>query len=456
MTTFAPVSLPQIAPPDPSKHVNYSLGMVLGVDDFVAEFAYSSGRDKRIVRELIGYGVVAGLRVTIETGTNGPRVRVAPGELVTPSGQFVSVAPDQCASLNDWLSAHRAEVTALASPVPSAISLSVVAAYAPCPTDSVPIPGEPCRSDDELQQPSRIQDSFSLELQLSAPAQTEDVGVREFVRWVRRIPVIDAPIGDVDTFIEQLRVAMHVEAASPPSSLSLLSFLLAPPPPSMRIPRGAAAQYLDALFAFWVTELRALVRSAGSAGEGDPAGAPGELDAEADSLRLAELTVPLAFDALSGVLTVADTPPVQVRVDEANRPTLLHLKLIQEWLLAAQEAAEAAPPVFAGSFAADGSVLASRGGLAAHALPLSSPPLHGATVFLLTFPGYTPAANYVVTGQPLAAIADVQASTFEVISSHDPGLGPLLGSPPAAGIVVRARQGAGPVSGGFSVRIEEL
>jgi len=30
---------------DPSKHVNYTFGMLLGVDDFKQEFAYLSGRD---------------------------------------------------------------------------------------------------------------------------------------------------------------------------------------------------------------------------------------------------------------------------------------------------------------------------------------------------------------------------------------------------------------------------
>ena len=51
---------------DPTKHVDYQLGMVLGVDDFEQEFTYSSGRDKRIVRDLVGYGVVSGLRVTVD------------------------------------------------------------------------------------------------------------------------------------------------------------------------------------------------------------------------------------------------------------------------------------------------------------------------------------------------------------------------------------------------------
>src|SRR5450755_5097102 len=117
MTSFAP-ALPQIAPPDPTKHVDYQLGMVLGVDDFQQEFTYSSARDKRIVRDLIGYGVVSGLRVTVETTAAGPRVNVAPGELVTRSGQFVCVSPAQCASLNDWLLANRDVVLAAAGPSP--------------------------------------------------------------------------------------------------------------------------------------------------------------------------------------------------------------------------------------------------------------------------------------------------------------------------------------------------
>ncbi len=92
MTSFAPSALPQVAPPDPTKHVNYSLGMVLGVDDFTQEFAYLSGHDNRVVRDLIGYGVVAGLHVTVDVDADrGPRVQVAPGEAVTPSGRLVCV-----------------------------------------------------------------------------------------------------------------------------------------------------------------------------------------------------------------------------------------------------------------------------------------------------------------------------------------------------------------------------
>ncbi len=205
MSSFAPSALPQVAPPDPTKHVNYSLGMVLGVDDFTQEYANLSGHDNRIVRDLIGYGVVAGLHVSVDVDAErGPRVQVAPGEAVTPSGRLVCISPTQCAYLNDWLAANLHEVEALGSPPPSTLQLSVVACYLECPTDDVPIPGEPCRTDSELMAPSRLAESFSLELRLTPVPQLEEDGVRDFVSWVRALPVVDGSGPGVDAFLESL------------------------------------------------------------------------------------------------------------------------------------------------------------------------------------------------------------------------------------------------------------
>ena len=75
------------APLDARKHVNYTLGMVLGVDDFRQEHAYLSGRDQWLARDLIGYGTECGLRVSIEAEATGPRLVVSPGVAVTPRGQ---------------------------------------------------------------------------------------------------------------------------------------------------------------------------------------------------------------------------------------------------------------------------------------------------------------------------------------------------------------------------------
>src|ERR1043165_1827814 len=48
---------------DPHRHVNFTAGMVLGVDDYRQEFAYHSARDKWIVRDFLGYGTLSGLAV---------------------------------------------------------------------------------------------------------------------------------------------------------------------------------------------------------------------------------------------------------------------------------------------------------------------------------------------------------------------------------------------------------
>ena len=97
--------------PDPTKHVNYNVGMVLGVDDFTQEFAYLSGRDQWMARDLIGYGTVRGLKVATEIDSvKGPRVIVDPGVAVSPSGQMICVPTAQCAYLKDWVAEHPADV----------------------------------------------------------------------------------------------------------------------------------------------------------------------------------------------------------------------------------------------------------------------------------------------------------------------------------------------------------
>lgn len=233
MSTFAPIALPHIAPPDPSKHVNYQLGMVLGVDDFKAEFTYVSDRTRRIVRDLVGYGVVSGLHVTVgaETDDRGPRLQVSPGGLVAPSGQLVCISPAQCAYLNEWLRAKREAIEVLSSPPPAELELAVVACYRECATDEVPIPGEPCRSEDELMKPSRMQDSFALELRFDAPPEAEDDAVAGFVGWIGQIPIVDEPPGDVAQFVAELEAATSDVDTSPPPPP--LAFLHAPPPATL-------------------------------------------------------------------------------------------------------------------------------------------------------------------------------------------------------------------------------
>ncbi len=164
---FAPCSAPPQAAPDPSKHVNYTLGMVLGVDDFVQEFAYQSGRDKFLARDLFGYGTVSGLKVTQDVANGKTRVLVTAGVAVDPQGEIIRVPNTQCAVLDDWIANNSQSLTAhFGSPMFEAVTLYVVLAYRQCPTDQVPIPGEPCRTAAQSMAPSRWMDNFQLALML--------------------------------------------------------------------------------------------------------------------------------------------------------------------------------------------------------------------------------------------------------------------------------------------------
>ena len=177
---------------DETKHVNFTLGMLLGIDDFNQEFAYLTGRDRRVDRDAIGYGTVTGLRVNVEDDpAKGPRISITPGSALMPTGQLVCVCPGQCAQIDDWLAANSDNAGKRVAN--GNVVFYVVLCYRACPTDPVPLPGEPCRDEGSLTVPSRLADSFKLELRFDPPDQIEENAIRAFVRWLRKIPVGGAP-----------------------------------------------------------------------------------------------------------------------------------------------------------------------------------------------------------------------------------------------------------------------
>ncbi len=304
---------PATTAPDPHKHVKYSLGMVLGVDDFDQEFAYLSNRDQWLARDTIGYGTVCGLKVSIETDERGPRASVEPGVAINPRGQLMRVTPAQCAYLNDWLDAHREEVTReLGSPPTDQLTLYVVLCYRACPTDPVPIPGEPCRDETEATVDSRWQDDFKLELRFTSPNQTEENAVRDFVEWMSHIEISD---GATSLSIEDFLAAFRdgAQLSSPPSPPT--DYMYGSPPSGIIINHADACEYLRAAMRVWVTELRPLWRGAACDGS-----TPDE-----ECVLLAQLDVPL----VDGLVSSDDA----VIVNEEQRPFLVHLRMLQEWLL---------------------------------------------------------------------------------------------------------------------------
>lgn len=372
---------------DVDKHVKFTLGMVLGVDDFDQEFAYLSARDRWLAGYLHGYGTTSGLAVTIEADqVRGPRINVAPGTAITPCGHRVCVTPAQCAYLNEWLSANRAVVdAALAarpqlSPPAGTMPLYVVLCYADCPTDELPIPGDPCRTEDSLTAPSRIKDDFRLELRTGRPVQREEDAVRDLVRWLRMIPVIPGPGSTLEQLEDALRdaVAAAVEApdsppgsppgpaaGSPPGSPDApYDLVLGLPAPGLAFSADDLVNQLRGLLGLWVTELRPVVRQAApcgtdscgcgctptattstsdcGCGPGFGASTPGGKGCAGctDGVLLAQVDVSLVED-MDGALVVADD---SWRVDETERPYLLHTRLLQELLLSASSMTVADSP----------------------------------------------------------------------------------------------------------------
>jgi hypothetical protein len=321
--------------------------MLLGVDDFNQEFAYLSGRDQWMARDLIGYGTVSGLRVFTQADVKGPRVVVEPGVALSPMGQLIRVPTAQCAYLNDWLKLDKTKanlLTHIASP-PTTLRAYVVLCYRDCPTEKVPIPGEPCRSEDDVMLPSRLADDFRLELMLEPPGQREEDAVRDFVDWLSDIHVTDSSASTpLESFLDAIRAAAHL-LSSPPVSGSgpLTDYLFGSPPATLVINSADLCEYLDAAFRLWVTELRPRFRPdflAGTHGCSNTNGASAP-DVE-ECLLLAEVDVPVIIPGGGTEFQVED--PDLLSIDETRRPLVIHLRMLQEMLLCGRGIQSAASP----------------------------------------------------------------------------------------------------------------
>ena len=73
------------------QRVNYTTGMLLGVDDFKAEQDYLRERLQRHNRLLHGAGIVTGLGITVQRDSAGSRITIAPGLALDPTGNEICV-----------------------------------------------------------------------------------------------------------------------------------------------------------------------------------------------------------------------------------------------------------------------------------------------------------------------------------------------------------------------------
>lgn len=322
---------------DTDKRVNYTQGMLLGVDDFVQEQAWHIARRHELVREVLGYGTVRGLKVDIKPGDGAlpsspllPIVRVSPGLACTPSGAPVCVGTEQCCDINAWLLKHWAELPAEVNGAvqPAPLRLHVVLSYRAVPSDPLPVPGEPCRDEADLSAHSRITDCFKLELRLTAPQQTEEDAIRDFADWLAQVPLATGspPLNEAD-FLAQLRAAAMdwLQPVSPDPA----DYMFGSPPAAP----GSSDALLQAALRLWATELRPLWRA--RYGCGPLPTAPGGDD---DAVLLAALDL--------RVYAVDKSAEPDVGIVEDQRPVLLSLRLVQELMTqnpAPEPAASVAP-----------------------------------------------------------------------------------------------------------------
>lgn len=299
---------------DPARHVNFNVGMVLGVDDYRQEFAYHSARDKWIVREFLGYGTLSGLAVTVESDANGPRVRVTPGAAAAPSGQLICVGREQCGSLNPWL--QRPEVIAklhtltdgTADPDHTTLTLFLTLCYVDCAVADVPIPGEPCRSDENLMAPSRIADDYTLTFAFDPPAMDEALAgpiLDSFWAGLNLGGVPDTP-ANFATALQRAELQLKLALGIYPSDAP------APDPADLvavAVPAGAELRFRAAVKRLWVTRMRPGVAAQACAANPVPAN---------DCVLLARLTVPVVRAAAVWAVDAAPVTP-----DETDRPILL-------------------------------------------------------------------------------------------------------------------------------------
>ena len=314
MSTFTTIT-PIKSILDPYKRVKYTNGLILGVDEFVQEELYLSEKNRLHNRALHGYGTICGLDVSIQQGDTGPEVIVAPGLAINPQGQEIRVSAAQCAQLNAWLAHHQAEVLEqLGSPPDPVLSLYVTLCYRECETDLVPIPGEPCRSQEKQVVPSRIADDFELRLSWTPSAQIEETTIRRFGDLLAQI-VITA---DGTTFLTQLELEDLVRGLA---SDSLPLHHSSPPLPNAPfcLHPDEACEMLRVAFRVWATEVRPVLLSE------EKNCATGQPDERC--IHLAQLDFAVA--EVEGTWQVDGL----VTLNQDDRPILLQTRLLQEWLL---------------------------------------------------------------------------------------------------------------------------
>lgn len=328
MTTTPCVSL-TTGTLSPDERVNYTFGMVLGVDDFQQEQTYGLFKDHLHERALHGYGTVSGLAVTVAPIESDYQVTVSSGIGIDQWGREFAITCDQCARLGSWLAAQEGAGHGLAEhpPGPSGeITVYVVASYQQCLEDEVPIPGSPC-STGLTSAPSRIRDAWDVELSWTPPPMPRWDSDRRLARLLGRVTVVpdlDPSLSDEPKIIDAVRGLSEL-ADSADMEIDPPPVGSPPEPPTWKLPAEQASAALDRILTVWVTEVRPGLAQELYSPETAASSAADSVPPRAAVLLSTITFVPgNNFDKNAPVITWCGDP------DDEGRPYLLHTQLIQE------------------------------------------------------------------------------------------------------------------------------
>ena len=102
---FSPDDPLEAAPPP--ERVNYATGVLLDAEDFRDEQTYHRGRLATALKHLVGFGTVAGLRVTPPAADDAElELSVAPGLAIDRHGRLIEIQAPQCIRLARWFAAE--------------------------------------------------------------------------------------------------------------------------------------------------------------------------------------------------------------------------------------------------------------------------------------------------------------------------------------------------------------
>src|ERR1044072_1853555 len=245
----------------PNKRVNYSFCMVLGVDDFRQEQTHFEWKHRLSNLLLHGSGTVCGLKVTSEPVGGDVEIRVARAYAVSPLGRWIWVERPLCARLGEWV----AKNSQGASPPLGAgdHTAYVRLCYAECPTDLVPIAGQPCAAEEDTRAASRIYETAHAEFSWEPPCMHAEMHFREFGDLLSRVDIVPGHLSPDDSarLLEAVRdMGEPLPATSPPPSPPHhhpphLSPPLSPDTGRLRLSEATACETIREALVIWVTEV---------------------------------------------------------------------------------------------------------------------------------------------------------------------------------------------------------